>query len=277
MTMTDLDPARSACASSAVNRAVRDDMVAIFGSDVRLSTKPMPTPISAHSALVPVQLPSRPRGRGYAVASTMFATAIAAGLYLGSNVVGASAPVAAIEHPSLPMVTTRPVPASAPAEVVTPDPVAVETPITVEEAPTVIAAPAAAPATASAAKEDSVRPRVTPSVVRAQRPAVVTSATVRRPAATVVNAAPAPAREAAVETSATPPLIEAERRVADALRSAEQAGVRPGLLRDYRREFTLARADVFQQPDRAGRVYAMISADLTRLTSEAEDRRSARR
>jgi hypothetical protein len=62
----------------------------------------------------------------------------------------------------------------------------------------------------------------------------------------------------------------AEQRVADAYDQAAASGVRPRVLRDYRREWERARGEAAKRPPYALRLYAMITSDLHMLTEDAE-------
>lgn len=255
----------------AMTRAVADDMIAIFGPGVRPAAVPPSTwrQTSVRSG--------RRRALIVAAAGSVLAATVATGIFAGMNAAGdpavartsvgvdrSPAPTrraaVALEPPtSIAAVTTV---SPAPVPSLTPAPGTASTAVP-QAAPVALASLTRPPAALPPAI--SPPPPPAPAVVRQPPPAPVA-----RP---VAPAAAAPRRnpcDVSGEACFAARIDTAEQRLTDAYEEAGLLGVRPRLLRDYRREWERARSEAAEQPQYALRLYAMITADLHTLAEDAE-------
>ena len=256
---------------SSTTRAVADDMAAIFGSEVRA---PDHTPSGRRVAS---GRPYRRRPLIVAVAAGALAATVAAGVFAGRSAIGDPA------VPSAARISFRPRRPAKPPELA-PVPSATATATTPSPSLDTVAK-----ATPAFARQTAPEPVIAPSatkllaVPRAASPPSVEFPVRQRPSlAAVVGPAPPsaaiPRRTGCDEDTGecfASRFETAEQRLDDAYERADAAGVRPGILRGYQREWDRARDEAAEQPRSALHLYAMITSDLYNLADDAEARDDA--
>ncbi|MHA6723936.1 hypothetical protein [Sphingomonas sp. RS2018] len=242
----------------AADRAVVEDMLAIFGPGTRGTTAIAVADTSTEAA------PGHSRAKILAVVSVMLTATIAAGTFLGADVIGIQAPLAASDSHSRSQPPVRSQPGSTAVAAATDS--IMESPAQPERSAPLAERPEPVRARAQTIQQADRRPApVSQPIPRVDIPPPVIVARVE---------APEMVRHEIVEPDPFPPVQIAERRAAHAYEVAATVGVRPRLLRDYRLELERARGEAIARPGYAERIFGMIAADLSQLADEAEDRRS---
>ena len=266
--------------TSAASRSithVKDDMVAIFGSDQRIDPKPTGRPQSVR--------PSSRRGMVIAASLGGAGLMLAAGVVGGKSVLnaassGTSKTSGLYKAANFPLPNPRQ--EAAVASPVQRGPVVALKPEPEKGAPTPAVAPIH-PVTASGTTASTRQGALTdladaglqrtPDVAPRRIAILAQSADVSRPAATEDKRAkstpPLVSRPSCSTNGCVDPRLPAdEQEVATAYQEATIAGVRPKTLREYRAEWLRARGLASKRPAEAARVYRMIKSDLRLLAAD---------
>lgn len=252
-----------------IMRSVSEDLVAIFGPGIR-ALEHMPG--VRRSARV---RSGRRRQALAAIAAGVLATAVVAGMFAGRSATEAFTTARA---PRVGDQTSRPMKSPSSATAISKFPA--QTPIaSLVAVPIPVAQTALISATSRAANMSS-------AVLSPPAPSSVTTV-VSKPSRSVSRetaiGVPVIAQQSSYDDEADGGFASrvdlAEQRLADAYDRALAVGVRPNILRGYRREWDRARREAAEQPQASLRLYAMITSDFYNLVDDAEasDGRSWRR